>query len=252
MRKKIRKRKPQAIPYTESQTRFQRIRKFNWKYAWIQLAFFAILATGIDIYTSTDFRIESIKILGKIPHVDSQNIDHVTDKYIGKGFFAIDVKKVQRDFLKIPWVTDASIWRIWPSHLIVNLQEQQAFVRWGDDSLLNVKGELFTPKLSTIPQDLPLLIGPVGEEKNMLQKYVQFSQKLNSKGLFIQEMILTPRHAWQLQMSNNITIRLGRSQIDDRLQRFVASYQGTIGSRGSEVEYVDMRYNNGLAIKWRK
>ena len=62
---------------------------------------------------------------------------------------------------------------------------------------------------------------------------------------------LDARGAWEFDLDNGITVRLGRRQIDERFARFVAAGVGQIAAHASDIGYIDMRYTNGFAIGWR-
>ena len=65
-------------------------------------------------------------------------------------------------------------------------------------------------------------------------------------------MRLDARGAWEFDLDNGITVRLGRRQIDERFARFVAAGVGQIAAHASDIGYIDMRYTNGFAIGWRQ
>ena len=46
-------------------------------------------------------------------------------------------------------------------------------------------------------------------------------------------------------------MRLGRRDVDDRIDRFIHTASQVISHRLNEIAYVDMRYSNGFAIGWR-
>jgi hypothetical protein len=53
-------------------------------------------------------------------------------------------------------------------------------------------------------------------------------------------------------LANGIDVRLGRRQIDERLDRFIQTALPVMSGRAAEIDYVDMRYSNGFAIGWRR
>ncbi|MDP1941764.1 MAG: cell division protein FtsQ/DivIB, partial [Gallionella sp.] len=71
-------------------------------------------------------------------------------------------------------------------------------------------------------------------------------------------LVLSPRHAWQLHLSNDMVVELGRDAMQQRLARFVAIYPYSLGvalQEGTEAErvkWVDMRYRNGFAVRMRQ
>ena len=48
-----------------------------------------------------------------------------------------------------------------------------------------------------------------------------------------------------------MTVRLGRRDVDERLDRFIRTASQVIAHRLNDIAYVDMRYSNGFAIGWR-
>ena len=48
-----------------------------------------------------------------------------------------------------------------------------------------------------------------------------------------------------------MAVRLGRRDVDDRIERFIRTASQVIAHRLNEIAYVDMRYSNGFAIGWR-
>jgi cell division protein FtsQ len=47
-----------------------------------------------------------------------------------------------------------------------------------------------------------------------------------------------------------VTLALGREQVEARLARYVAMHERTLAPLGRRVEYVDMRYANGFAVRF--
>ena len=68
--------------------------------------------------------------------------------------------------------------------------------------------------------------------------------------LSITELSLSERYAWGLKLSNGIRLQLGRTEFMDRLQRFIDVYPLLQKSKKA-VEYVDLRYDTGLAVGWK-
>jgi cell division protein FtsQ len=58
------------------------------------------------------------------------------------------------------------------------------------------------------------------------------------------------RRAWQLSFDNGLLLKLGREHNEDRLERFIDVYQGALSGYHAQIEAIDMRYTNGLAVVW--
>ena len=62
---------------------------------------------------------------------------------------------------------------------------------------------------------------------------------------------LDERGAWEMDLDSGVTVRLGRRDVEERIERFIRTASQVIAHRLAEVNYVDMRYSNGFAIGWR-
>jgi cell division protein FtsQ len=62
---------------------------------------------------------------------------------------------------------------------------------------------------------------------------------------------LDARGAWEFDLANGVTVRLGRRQVDERFERFVTTAAKLVSQRADDISYVDMRYTNGFAVGWR-
>jgi len=71
-------------------------------------------------------------------------------------------------------------------------------------------------------------------------------------GLRVAALRLDARGAWEFGLSNGVSVRLGRRQVDERIERFMQVGAKVIAGRASKIDYVDMRYTNGFSVGWRK
>jgi len=169
----------------------------------------------------------------------------------GAGLLSVDLAAVHRALHNIPWVDAVSVQRAWPRGLNVLVIEQVAAARWGEHGLLNTRGELFTTDERHIPPELAQLSGPKGEEAEVAQRYLSAQGRLQQAGLRLTAMRLDARGAWELDLANGVTVRLGRRQVDERFDKFITAALKLVTQRGDDIAYIDMRYTNGFAIGWR-
>ena len=102
--------------------------------------------------------------------------------------------------------------------------------------------------------ELPQFVGPDGSSAEIAQRYREFGVALEPRSLAIAELRLSPRGSWQLRTTGGaaLAIELGRSAPGDRLSRFVHYHARTVGALnrgGTRVDYVDLRYRNGFAVR---
>jgi cell division protein FtsQ len=175
----------------------------------------------------------------------------VKQRVRGAGLVSVDLAAVQSRIEELPWVDGASVQRAWPRGLRVVVSEQVAAARWGANGILNARGELFASESRHIPAELPRLSGPDGSEQQVAQRYFAIQGRLVEAGMRITALALDARGAWQIDLDNGVRVRLGRRQIDERFERFVAAALRLVAQRASDIDYVDMRYTNGFAVGWK-
>ena len=168
-----------------------------------------------------------------------------------KTLISVDLAAVQRAVRQLPWVDSATVERQWPRALNIRVVEQVAAARWGANGLLNTRGELFISEARHIPPELPRLSGPRGTENEVARRYLAAQGQLIEAGMRLTAVRLDARGAWEFDLDNGITVRLGRRQVDERFARFVTAGVGQIAAHASDIGYIDMRYTNGFAIGWR-
>ncbi|MEO1576633.1 MAG: cell division protein FtsQ/DivIB, partial [Pseudomonadota bacterium] len=156
-----------------------------------------------------------------------------------------------RDSLEaLPWVDNVRIRRRWPSRLQITVNEQVPAARWGERGLLNTRGELFVTDARHLPAELPVMSGPEGSQWRVTQLYLTLREPLLKAGLQLRSVTLDKRGSWLLKMSHGIEVRLGREDVDQRIERFIDVITPMIAGRTEVVDYVDLRYTNGFAIGW--
>lgn len=195
------------------------------------------------------FPIKSVKIYGA-HQIDQQAVQEALTPLVKKGFFGINVELIKDRLLQSPWVSKAVVQRIWPDKVFITLVEKAPIAHWNGASLLSTNGEIFTPKGSKVGS-LPQFVGPEGQQIDMLRHYKKLSGLLEPLHFKIARLELTPQMIWHLTFNNGMKISIGNKDILTRMSHFVKVYPKIIGNRDSEVEYVDLRYANGLAVRWK-
>src|SRR5690606_18611867 len=137
------------------------------------------------------------------------------------NFFTLDLAAVRKGFETLPWVRKADLRRQWPDRLEVRLEEHVPLARWGTMGLVNVHGEIFD---AAYEGPLPVFNGPGGAAKEMAIQYAYFSNTLRPTGRVPEQLNVSPRRAWTLRLDGGLTLELGRTDLENRLARFVDNY----------------------------
>ena len=224
----------------------------EWRSYTRRAALLALLAGGLATLTwALDRPVRVISMDGSFQRVSPGQIEKAVAPFSGAGFMSADLDDIQRAVETLPWVEHARIQRRWPNSLHVTVIEQTAAARWGESGLLNTRGELFVRTAAHVPAELPRLSGPEGTESQVAQRYLAVQGRMLEAGMRIAALRLDERGAWEIDLDSGVTVRLGRREVDERLDRFIRTASQVISHRLNEVTYVDMRYSNGFAIGWR-
>ena len=136
--------------------------------------------------------------------------------------------------------------RQWPGRLDVTLEEHVPLARWGTNGLVNTQGEVF------VAQDegkLPVFNGPAGTAKEMAIQFAYFRRSLEPIGREPVQVNVSARRAWSIRLDGGLWLELGRTDIEGRLARFVQNHAEAARLLGRRMEYVDLRYANGFAVR---
>lgn len=217
-----------------------------------------LLCLGIAAYIQQNFTeisgfvnrpITKVRMDDQWQNLNEIAIRQALQDSLGKGFFETDVERIKSKIETLPWVAQASVKRIWPDTLVMQIAEHVAIARWCDSELLNQHGEIFAPEEVSGLGHLPQLQGPEDSQFEVMQQYQQFSQILFPAGLKITELTLTSRGGWELIVNDSLSVAVGRVDLTEKLARFVQFYVGQPQSSLDSFASVDLRYSNGIAVK---
>lgn len=225
------------------------------KPAWLNAtanALFAIAALAVAVAIATlavrlpVFALSEVSVDSPLTHVTREQVEDVVRRELRGNFLTVDLVATRAAFGRLPWVRNVSVRRHWPARLDIALEEHVPFARWGTAALVNTHGEVFT---AAYDGELPVFVGPDGAAREIAIQYLYFRRSLDAIGQEPVEVQVTARRAWQLKLKSGLTIALGRENIEARLARFVGMHGRTIGRLGRRIDYVDLRYANGFAVR---
>jgi cell division protein FtsQ len=226
----------------------------------IAVVMLVLIASGVwwlsqrPMFTLGSVRVESMY------DIELKRVNELTLRagVIGKfkgNFFTTNLEQVRTAFESVPWVRRATVRREWPDQLIVSIEEHEPLGTWGEDGrLLSVKGDVFTANLAEADEDHPLpeFEGPEGSEKEVLARFAELRAWFAPLKLVPEALSLSSRYAWTVKLDNGMKVALGREQdhttLRNRVARLVGIYPQLVDRIQGEIDLVDMRYPNGLAL----
>ncbi len=217
------------------------------------LALALLAAGGYWLVQRPNFALREIRIEGDTDHINAPTVRQSVVGHLKGNFFTVDLDAARQMFEQMPWVRHASVRRVWPNELAVSLEEYRPLGTWGSDQLVSTDGELFTANQGELDQDLPAFDGPDGSAQEVVARYHDFQKWFAPLGLTPAEVTLSPRYAWTVKLSNGMEVELGRERnadtLAERSHRLIVAWAAVTQRWGKDIEYADLRYPNGFAIR---
>ncbi len=190
------------------------------------------------------FALRAVRVNAAPQHVSAAEIEAVVRNELRGNFFTVDLEATRLAFEKLAWVRKVSVRRQFPWQLEVMLEEHVALASWNGTALVNTYGEVFT---AASQGEMPSFIGQPDSAAKVARMYATLAGELAPLKQGIVQISLSPRHTWQLRLSNGLFLKLGNEQPQQRLAQFVAVYPYSLAALASTASYVDLRYRNGFA-----
>ncbi|MCY1212145.1 Cell division protein FtsQ [compost metagenome] len=226
------------------------LRKLAWPVMLVVLGFGAYEAAQ-RVLPYADRPIAKVNVQGDLSYISQEAVQQRIAPFIAASFFSIDLAGMRRELEQMPWIAHAEVRRVWPDQVMVRLEEQLPIARWGDEALLNNQGQAFAPRELAHYEQLPQLWGPQRAQEQVMQQYQMLSQMLRPLGFSIVRLELRERGSWFLSTGQGVELLLGRDHLVEKMRRFISIYEKTLKDQIANIERVDLRYPNGLAVAWR-
>src|SRR5690625_3351640 len=205
----------------------------------------------------------------ELRYVQLDDVNKTIQGQIKGGFFDVDLDQARSVLETVPWVRRAQVQRVWPNQLRVTLEEQEPLAFWNEEHMINRWGEVFLADKTPLLEEgmhayMPQLNGPEKSERLVIQRYAEVARWVAPTGLNIREVTLSPRYAWDVVLSNDLQLLIGRDPAADatdphgrsgaqsfaaRLERFIQAWPALLDRlAGRSIARADLRYNDGFAI----
>ena len=213
----------------------------------------SLIFTAVREYTQWLNRpVETVVVDGATRHIDKTVIANQVAAGINGRILELDLGVIQERLVEEPWINEVEVRRVWPPALQVNLIEEVPVARWGNRGLLNHQGDIFWPDKVDAYQALPELSGPSHETVRIMQQFRDLNSLFIRSGITLAGLELESRGAWTLHLNNGIKVVAGRDDLMPRLRRFIQVYETQLVNQQESIEEIDIRYTNGVAVKWKK
>jgi cell division protein FtsQ len=208
----------------------------------------ALSDTRNAIANAAGFRITSVAINGRkqLTQDEVLAIGGVT----GRSSLLFLDPAVVRDKLKAdPWIAEATVLKLYPGQLQIDITERSAFALWQQDGRLSVisdDGAVLEPYVTRRFLKLPLVVGRGAETRakdflTLLARYPQVHAATKA-------VIFVGERRWNLRLKDGLDIRLPEHDVGDALAALSKlDQEDRLFSR--DITAVDMRLPDRLTVQ---
>lgn len=229
---------------------------FNWFFKGVKILPIVIIGIAMIwsakyLFVKFDIPINNISVFGTFSNIEKKEVKELIITTVSDSkILSSDLMKITSLLESHPWIERAFVRRKWPSGIEVKVIEEVPLARWGDRNFLNDRGEILDLNNRNL-SSLPVLTGVENSERLIMNTYQEISLLLRPAGLKIIELSYNNQGIWKLTLSNGLEILIGRDQIIEKIRRFLIIWMATLKSSSTDMDGVDIRYDNGIAVRWK-
>jgi cell division protein FtsQ len=207
---------------------------------------------GSLLYQQIDKPLTNVMIGGDFTYLQPAELSQLLAGEVDGGFLSVDLAGLRQVLRAHPWVRDVTIGREWPSMLKVEVTEEVPIARWGKKGFLNRLGEELIIENNSHLGSLPVLRADTASSREMMENYQLMAELLVPTGLKIAELQRDSLGVWYVDTAPGLRMVIGRDQISEKIRRFKLVWAAGLNKYVKNIEAVDLRYPNGLAVAWRE
>ena len=195
--------------------------------------------------------VKSVRIGGEFVRVPKTDIERAVAPLLSPRLIRIDVDALRLAALGVPGVREATVRRVWPDRLEILVVEHVAVARWAGGGYLGSDGTHFTPGGGGTAEPLPVLAGPAGSHRRVLDLHTALERVLAPLGMPVAATELTRRGVLHATLHGGPRLVMRPDAVERDVELYARTLARVLAGRLHEIERVDLRYPTGFAVRMR-
>ncbi len=192
--------------------------------------------------------VETVTLTGRKQASDAELLAAL-DIERGDSMLSFDADRTRKRLEKIGWISQASVHRLFPNTVLIDIEERRPFAIWqrgGRLSIIDEKGATLGALKVADHGYLPLVVGYGAEDqaKILLDRINQYP---GIKSL-VRAAVRVADRRWNLRLLNGITINLPEVGVPEALAQ-LAKLDDDHGLLSRDIELVDFRIVDRVTIR---
>lgn len=209
-----------------------------------------IVALGWQGWQTLDRPVSLVRIDGELTTAERARATELVSLFLPAGVLSLDTREVRDLLEQESWVDSVSLWRSWPDAVRLEIRAEAAVARWRTDALLSARGRIIEPLELLGLDSLPRLAGPDGSAAQVMQTFQRIADVLRPHGLRIETLDMDAEGGIEVRLRQGPLLVFGHRELGGRLQRLDLVLRQEFADGLAEVERIDTRYDNGIAVAW--
>jgi len=200
------------------------------------------------IANSAGFRITSVAINGR-KQLTQDEVLAIGGVNGRSSLLFLDAEAVRDKLKGNPWIADATVLKLYPGRLQIDIVERSAFALWQQDGRLSViadDGAVLEPYVTRRFITLPLVVGKGAETRardflTLLGRYPRV-RSVTKAAIFVGQ------RRWNLRLKDGLDVRLPETDVGKALAR-LSTYDREDHLFSRDIVAIDMRLPDRLIVQ---
>jgi cell division protein FtsQ len=194
------------------------------------------------------FRIAAVALVGQKQVTREEILTHagVTGR---SSLLFLDAADMRARLKTMPWVADATVLKLYPDRLQIEVTERKPFALWQKDgrvSLIAKDGTVLEPFVAPRFITLPLVVGTGAESK--AREFLALLDRYPEIRGAVRASVFVAERRWNLRLKNGIDVRLPEGEIERALDTLVAlDRERKLFSR--DITAIDLRLADRITVR---
>ncbi|WP_116963780.1 cell division protein FtsQ/DivIB [Fastidiosibacter lacustris] len=210
---------------------------------------------GFDfVFKQYGAHLQQVNVLakGELGYISKVQIIDLIKPFQKDTWWMLSVKEIETTLRSYPGIKNIKVQKKWPNELLIELTEYKAQAYWNTSKqILLENNEIITPKYLSETLSLPTFNGDPGDIPLIVDRY-QKLQDISKAHQRVIKQILYQGNQWKVVLDNEVNVWLGSKNIENKFKQLLENYQNIAIPESQKIESIDMRYQNGFAVRFVK
>lgn len=215
---------------------------------WIEVTSNQISTNVIQAFAKVGFQVQDVLVVGR-DRTDQAAILSALQVERGSALFGFDPQDAQARIETLPWVLSATVERLFPDTVLVQVQERKPMALWQKDgafALIDQSGNVIIKDNLEPFATLPVVVGE-GAPKHAGDLMAMLKAEPHLATL-VRAAVRVGDRRWNLRLVNDIDVRLPEQEARDAWKR-LGEYQRKHRVLERDIRVLDLRIPDRLIVE---